>query len=437
VENRAPGSPAFPRWKAAPPQIPEHAFRRTNLVAEIEGWLDDPFGRVDTILVNAPPGYGKSTLLAQWAASTRFPALWYHLDDSDSDPATLIYGLIHVLRTYAPRRPWAVRDLLQHAPGGALTTSELQRAAEVFSKDIGAHIAKPLVLVLTGVDRLETQGEARSLLEHLLARPRDPLQLILEYRELEALKFSIPLVQGRIRSIGLDALQCTREELAHMLAARGINAEAAYLDDLQSLCDGWVAGVTLATGISLPDVRAARTTDEFNREAVFDYATREVLDRFPENLRDFAVRASVLDDVTAPLCRDLLGIDDAREQLVALTRITGMVSRFGSRPDEAVFRLQPLLREVLRERLVDALGADGVAALRIRAAGLLESVGDEHADEQAARLYALAGASDELIALIERNRSLLLHGGRGATLTRWIDLIEREQRRKHPELLVL
>ncbi len=417
--------------------FPSMRFISTKLVAEIEGWLDDPFGGVDTILVNAPPGYGKSTLLAQWAASTRFPVLWYHLDASDSDPATLIYGLIHVLRTYAPRRPWATRNLLQHAQGGALTTSELRRAAEVFSKDIGAHIAKPLVLVLTGVDHLEPQGEARALLEHLLARPRDQLQLILEYRDLEALKFSTPLVQGRIRSIGLDALQCTREELAELLAARGLPHDAAYLDDLQSLCDGWVAGVTLATGLSLPEVRAARTTDEFNHKAVFDYATREVLRDFPDTLRDFAVSASVLDDMTAPLCHNLLGIDDAREQLVALTRATGMVSRFGGRPDESVFRFQPLLREVLRQRLSETRGADGVAGLRVRAAWLLEQVGDEHSDEQAAHLYALAGAANELIALIERKRPLLLRSGRGATLTRWIDLLGPEQRREHPDLVVL
>jgi ATP/maltotriose-dependent transcriptional regulator MalT/DNA-binding SARP family transcriptional activator len=424
----------FPAWKFAAPQLLEVEVPRKRLIALLERHLGRLPRPADVVLVNAPPGYGKTTLLAQWAAHTTLPTLWYHLDLSDSDPATLLYGLIHVLRTRAPRGQWEVRGLLSHLHVGALAPADLRRAAAVFAADIRRHITKPTVLILTGIDHLESNGGARAVIEHLLARTPDELRLVLEYRELAPLRLSTALVQRRVESITGDDLQFTGDELSALLAARGIAAGDDYIERLSTLCDGWVAGALLAAGGLWSGNMASHVGDELNREEMFDYLAREVLDHLPPDLYDFAVDAAVLNYMTVPLCRDLLGVPDARQRLAALERLTGMISHVGLRPQEPVYRFQPLLREVLIEHLTARYGSAALRERRLRAGWLLERADDP---EAAAQQYAQAGAADALVTLIETCRAALLRAGRGATLARWIDLLTPADRAAYPHLLIL
>jgi LuxR family maltose regulon positive regulatory protein len=421
-------------WKIARPQLPEHVLPRERLIAQLERPFADENSSVDTIVVGAPAGYGKTTLLAQWAAKTRLSAMWYHLDAGDSDPASLIYGLIRSLRVWFPRGQWEVRTLLSHAHKGALSPTDLLRAANVFAADIAEHVTKPSVLIVTGVDHLEPTGGARALLEHLLARTRDELKVVLEYRDVSPLNLARPVAQRRVKGVALEDLRFTREELTELLASYGIAANAAFVERLDTLCEGWVAGELLATGILWPANLAARTTDELNREMLFEYVAQEVLAQLPKEIYDFAVDAAVLSYMTVPLCRDLLDVHDARKRLAALVRATGMVTQIGIRPQEPVYRFQPLLREMLLERLASRRGTDALARLRVRAGRLLEQAED---DEEATQQYALAYDSDALVNLIERRRAALLRAGRGATLARWIALLGAAERPHHPHLLIL
>lgn len=423
-------------WKFEAPRLAEPLLPRDHLIARLEQHLGRARGSGDVMLVSAPPGYGKSTLLAQWAAVSDVPVAWYHLDTSDDDPVAFIRGVIRALKMQLPPRGrWAVKGLIDNIHGGALTPLDLRRAVDVLSTDIRAHISQPLALVLTGVGHLKSRTGARAVLDGLLGRTPDALRLVLEVRDVPALRVSPLLAQRRLEGLGLEDLMLGDGELVDLLERIGIEADAEYTARLRDLCGGWVMGVLLATGALWPECLAARASEELNREAVFAYLANEVIDRLPPTLSDFAMRAATLSYMTAPLCERFLGVENAREQLAALEQRTGFVTHVGRRPQEPVYRFQPLLRNTLLAHLDRHIAdPDEVRALHVRAGECLEELGDA---EEAVQQYAHARAFGRLVAVIERERSAMLRAGRGATLARWVGLLPDTVRDQHIRLHIL
>lgn len=423
-------------WKFEAPRLAEPLLPRDHLVARLEQHLGRRRSSGDVMLVSAPPGYGKSTLLAQWAAASDVPVAWYHLDTSDDDPVAFIRGVVRALKTQLPPRGrWAIKSVIDNLRGGALSPLDLRRAVDVLSSDIRAHVSQPLALVLTGVGHLRSRAGARAVLDGLLGRTPDALRLALEVREVPALRMSPLLAQRRLDGLGLEDLMLGDSELPALLERIGIAAGAEYTEQLRDLCGGWVMGVLLATGALWPDCLAARASEELNREAVFAYLANEVIDHLPADLSDFAIRAATLSYMTAPLCERFLGVANAREQLAALEQRTGFVTHVGRRPQEPVYRFQPLLRNTLlahlKQRMADP---DEVRALQVCAGECLEELGD---DEEAVQQYARAHAFDRVVAVIEREQSAMLRAGRGATLARWVGLLPRTVRDRHTHLHIL
>ncbi len=424
---------SMPAWKIEAPQPDPSHLRRSRLINKVERILGDPGAPADVCLVTAPAGYGKTALLAHWAESTSLPVMWYHADASDADPATFIYGLIRALRTRLPRGHWQVKDWLASLRDGTLSPLDVRRCAEAFIADLRDHVTRPMALVITGIDAISASSGSRELLERVLVRPPDGLRIALESREIPALRLSPLLPQRRLEGVGLEDLQFTEDELRDLMASLEMEADAAYLEHLQWLCDGWVTGALLATGALWPSWLAPRAGDELNRDAVFGYLAAEVLDHLPSRLLDFAVDAALLSYMTAPLCRDLLGDDDARAHLAALERRTGFLSHVGRRPQEPVYRFQPVLREALLDQLASRRSEVELRELHVRAARLLEATGD---DEEAVQHYARAGEFDGLCHLIETRRGALLRTGRGQTLARWIELLPPAVLADSPQLAI-
>lgn len=425
----------FLAWKIQAPRLDPRLLPRPRLVARLEAALGRKAPSGDVFLIAAPAGYGKSTLIAQWAAESAVPVAWYHLDAGDDDPVTLIQGLVKALKARLPRSTWQVESLLARLRPGALSALDLRRAAAILTQDIRANVGRPLTLALTGISELKASSDGHKLLNHLLARQPDHLRLLLEARDYPRLRLSTLVTQHRLSGLGMDDLRLDDAEFDALLDLTGAALAPDARETLRGLCGGWMTGVLLATGALLPEFLRAGDTAELDAERVFDYLAVEVIDALDPALRDFATEAAVLGYMTAPLCANLLELPSAQAPLVALEQRTGFVTRIGRRPQEPVYRFQPLLRQALLARL-EAV-PDGPArrrTLHLRAGLLLEALGDA---EEAVQQYRLAGAQDRILALIEAQRGALLRAGRGATLERWLDLLPAEVREREPELLVL
>jgi ATP/maltotriose-dependent transcriptional regulator MalT/DNA-binding SARP family transcriptional activator len=427
--------PSVSAWKVEPPRLAEPLLSRDRLLTRIEQALGKQRSTGDVFLVSAPAGYGKTTMLAQWAASASIPVAWYHLDAGDADPAVLLTGLVHALREHLPQSRWSVERLLTHVREGTLAPGEVRRAAQIIIAGLAEQVRRPLALVLTGASELPPESGAHLLLDRLLARPPDLLRVVLEAREAPRLRLSPLLAQRRLDGLGAEELRLRDDELSALLALHQVLLTSSEVEALQALSDGWVTGVLLATDALLPNCIPSCLTPDFNREAVFDYLASEVIEALPPQLSAFATQASVLRSMTASLCAELLECGEARALLGALEKRTGFVTRVGRRPEDLVYRFLPLLRQALLDRLAaEEHGPTRRRALHLRAGDLLRERGD---DEEAAHHYAEAGGYERLVALIEARHGSLLRAGRGATLARWLDMLPVVVRAEQPHLQVL
>jgi LuxR family maltose regulon positive regulatory protein len=429
------GVGALPTWKFQPPRLAAPLLARPRLIAQLDQWLGRGPQAASVVLVTAPAGYGKSTLLAQWADRAEVGHAWYHADVSDDDPAVFLAGLIQTLRKRLPRGNWTAGPLLRRAGDGALAPTDARRVATVLAADIAANVKRPLALIVSGVTKTTAGGAEGGVLSALVNRAPDGLRLVLETREPPPLRLAHLLTQQRVQGLDPDDLLLRDDELSALLQLLDVPADASYLELLRTLCGGWITGVLLASGAILPAFLTAGTAGKIDAERVFDYLTSEVIEQLPPKLADFATAAAVMGYMTAPLCANLLELADASEYLADLDRQTGFLTRIGRRPQEPVYRFQPLLRRALLARLSSgAEGAERRRELHERAGLLFEEVGDS---EEAIQQYLAAGRFDRAVAVIDAQRDLLLREGRGITLARWIGLLPVEQWARHPHLHVL
>jgi LuxR family maltose regulon positive regulatory protein len=431
-----------PAWKFEAPALPEQLLPRQHLSAKVEQYVGKAKSTGDVFLVTAPAGYGKTTLLAQWAARTSVRVAWYHLDASDNDPAVLLAGIVRALHRCLPRAEWQVAHILQRLRD-VVSPQDLTRAMNLLTQDIRNQVARPLALVMTGLSALNPKGEGHAILDRLLLRPPDHLRLVLETVEAPKLRVSPLVMQRRLHGIGAEELRLRDSELAELLDTIGVTLDEEQEQRLRSLCEGWITGILLATGALTPSFLSSHSpgaSGDLDREAIFDYLSCRVIDALPPVLRGFAIQSAILDYMTPSLCAQLLDLPDAQEartRLVALEKRTGFVTRSGRRPGEPIYRFQALLRQALLERLESESEPDGPTqrlALHLRAGELLEERVD---DEEAVRQYAQAQAPERIVALIESRRGSLLRAGRGATLARWLALLSEDARSQRPHLQIL
>ncbi|HEX6797162.1 MAG TPA: BTAD domain-containing putative transcriptional regulator [Ktedonobacterales bacterium] len=429
------GVGTLPAWKFQPPRLAAPLLPRPRLTEQLDQWLGRIPNPASVVLVTAPAGYGKSAALGQWAECSGVGHAWYHADTSDDDPAVLLSGLIQTLRKRLPRGEWTAARLLRRAGSGALSPTDARRIATVLASDIAANVKRPLALIVTGVTATTGGGASVGVLSALVNRAPDGLRLVLETREPPPLRLAHLLTQQRVRGLDSDELLLRDDELPALLQLLGVPADEQYIELLRTLCGGWITGVLLASGAILPSFLAAGAVDAIDAQRVFEYLSAEVIDRLPAPLAEFATEAAVLGYMTAPLCANLLELVDAREELASLDRHLGFLTRVGRRPQEPVYRFQPLLRRALLERLSSGhRGPERRRELHERAGLLFETIGD---GEEALRQHIAAGRLDRAVAVIEAHRDLLLREGRGVTLARWVELLPPEECTRHPHLHAL
>lgn len=422
-------------WQFEAPRLPDRLLVRERLLAHMDRALGKHCSTGDVFLVSAPAGYGKTTTIAQWAGRAGMPVVWYHLGAGDSDPVTFLGGVVHALRGHSARATWEVERMLRRVRGGTLSPLDARRATDLLIADIARVIRRPVTLVLTNTSDLNARGGAHDVLNGLLVRPPDHLRLVLETREAPRVNIWPVVAQLRLDGLGAEELRVRDDELAALLDLLDISLDAEQRETVRALCDGWITGILLSTGALLPECMAQYASLDVRRGAVFDYLASEVIASLPASTSEFATQAAVLSYMTPALCAELLDRDDAREQLGALEKRTGFVTRVGLRPQVAVYRFQPLLRQALLERLEsDEDGPARCHALRVRAASVLEERGDY---DDAIEQYMEAADYEHGVALIESRRGALLRAGRGDTLARWLDRLPADVRESHPHLLVL
>ncbi|HUL25803.1 MAG TPA: LuxR C-terminal-related transcriptional regulator [Streptosporangiaceae bacterium] len=397
-----------------------------------DGWVERPVltGRLGQagarlILVDAPAGYGKTTLVAQWrigAAGSR-PFAWVTLDPDDNDPVSLWSHVAHALHRARPEfglQP--VLEALRAQPpdvGGAVLPALVNELNT---------LPGPVVLVLDDYHRVRERS-CHTHVEYLLSHLPPTAQLVLTTRA------DPPLPLARLRSTGdmvelrMSDLRFTPTEAAALVSrTAGIALAGPDLADLVGRTEGWPAGVYLAA-LSLRGHPSPGTfVRQFSGDSryIADLLIEEVLSRQPAHIRRFLARTAILGEFSAPLADAVLGSTDAAEIIGTLERENLFVVPVDE--NRGWYRYHRLFAQLLRSQLTRAEPGI-IPALHQRASAWHQQAGSPlEAISHALAGGDVGGAVDLIAARWPAYASL----GRVGTVRGWLQALGDDQVAAHP-----
>ena len=277
---------------------------RTALVGRLSR---ERSGRVVSVV--APPGYGKTTVLGQWAAHDRREFAWVSLDHRDNDPVVFLTYVAEALNADSTIGPAVFKAL--SGSGDSLWTRGLPRLVAAL-----AARSDPLVLVLDDVHELENH-ECLDALAALLRHVPQGSQLVLSGRTEARLGLPKLRADGELLELGPAALALTDAEAFALLTAAGADVTRAQAEALNERAEGWAAGLYLAA-LSLDGGSASVASFGGDDRFVTDYLRSEELNRVEPAQLEFLLRTAVLERMCAQLCDTMLERDDSAQMLEQL-----------------------------------------------------------------------------------------------------------------------
>jgi LuxR family maltose regulon positive regulatory protein len=383
------GGDGLVRSKLVPPPLPKANVPRVRLLR----LLDAAVHKRITLVV-APTGYGKSVLVAQWAAShARRRIAFLTVDAGDNDP--IRFG----------RHLQAALDLAE--------TPRTGRPAAA-----GQRGTPPIVLVLDDVHSISNARLFDGLASYIEDVPS--LHLILVSRSdpafpVHRFRLSDQVVEIRQAELAFDRREA--RELVHGVSSRDLTDD--QVADLLDRTEGWVAGLQLA-GLSLRSVddidRFVQTFAGDDRH-VADYLTEHILQLQDPEMHRFLLWTSVLEEFCVPLCNAVLDDSTGQAMVDRLEREAFVMSSLDDR--RTWFRYHLLLRSLLRRHLrAESPELDRTLARR---AGEWYLAQGELAS--GIRYLVEAGEVDRAVEIVLRHGTELFATGRGGEIVRWIEFL--------------
>jgi LuxR family transcriptional regulator, maltose regulon positive regulatory protein len=380
-------------------------------------------------VISAPAGWGKTTVLAAWAASEleERPFAWLSLESRDAEAGRFWTYVVAAMRTVVPDFGMAALELLT-APGVDME----REALPVLVNELAA-LPEPIVLALDDYHLIESrriQAEVAFLVEHL----PPAFEVALTTRVEPALPLARMRVRRELLEIDAGQLRFSSQESRELLNdLLGLDLPPDQVAAISRRTEGWAAGLCLAA-LSLPHQSdAAGFVDAFagDHRHVVDYLGSEVLGGVTEEVREFLLRTSILERLCAPLCDALTGAGTAARLLPQIERSNLFLVPLDER--RGWYRYHHLFGELLRrelERTHPSLSSE----LHRRAAGWFLAAGDA---DRAIRHTIAAGDHEPAAELVaEHWTAWLLERGEHGSIDAWLRALPRELIRSDPRLCV-
>ena len=257
------------------------------------------------IIVAAPPGYGKTSLLIDLAHHSELTFCWLALDDLDRDPQRFFSYLIGALAERFPNFGARARSVVN---GLTSFESGFEAVLVTLVNEIHDEIAEHFVLVLDDFHYLDDASPVRSFVTRFARLMDENVHLILSSRTLPELP-DLPLLVARDEVGGLDFsdLAFRSEEIQALLAQnQQLDLSNEHAQRLAEATEGWITGIQFADLDSLRSGRNPFHTTRVMGVSVFDYLGQQVLDQLPHDMQAFLLRASILEEFDAALCDAVL-----------------------------------------------------------------------------------------------------------------------------------
>jgi LuxR family maltose regulon positive regulatory protein len=378
------------------------------------------------MLVSAPAGFGKTTLLAAWLASGPQPerlTAWLSLDQSDNDPTAFWTYVIAALQTVAPSVGTASLALTE------ASQTPIQVVLGALLNELNA-LPNHLVLVLDDYQVIDDR-QVHDGMGFFVDRLPPHVHLVIASRADPPLPIARLRARGELVEIRAADLRFTPNEAAQYFNdVMGLDLAAGELAMLQARTEGWIAALQLAALSMQGRDNVAEFINGFagDDRYIVDYLVEEVLQRQSELVRDFLLHTSVLNRLTGRLCDAVTEQDGGKAMLEALDRANLFLVALDDR--RQWYRYHHLFADVLRAHLANEQ-PDQVAELHRRASAWYE----RNAQRPEAIRHALsAGDVVHAADLVELEWPALARARDEVTLRGWLNALPDELLRRRPVL---
>ncbi len=452
--------------KIRPPKVRRQLLSRPRLLSLL-GEIRD----YQLVLLSAPTGYGKTTLLTDFARSQNMPLCWYTLDENDRDVAVFCRYLLHSIRQVYPTFGQSFEEMLGYNLEQLHQEAIVKRLVDEFVANLEelAEVGEDFhdtLLVLDDFQFAESFG-VNQFVKRLVNYLPESYHLIISARKNPD---DLPLIKltGKQLAMGIDQteLAFTIEEINQLLKVfyniTGDDEDQRELaQTLASFAGGWITGVVLALGnrslfrggkwrevvVGNREGGGSNGDREFDTAAIFEYLAEEVLANQPAEIQSFLLKTSVFDLLRPSECDALLGFsgevaknigstttnnDGSDEILARLESLNLFITHFagGEREKEDYYQYHALFQEFLRSRLKQ----DKQLYLKTQAEAAQIQKARGKAVE-AVRHYLEADAGELAASTLNEVAGQLYQTGRSELLSNLLGSIPVEEQETLPNLL--
>jgi len=383
---------------------------RNHLVRKLDEGLA---AGIKLILVSAPAGYGKTTLVIEWLANCKMRIAWLSLQEADNDPARFLTYLIAALQTIEKRIGGGLLSVLQSPQPLQLEVILTSLINEISS------ISEHFVLVLDDYHAIDSQQVDQSL-AFLIEHQPPCMHLAISTREDPSLPLARMRVRNQLVELRATDLRFSSAEATQFLnRVMGLKLSGEDISALETRTEGWIAGLQMAA-ISmqgLPDANRFIESFTGSHRFVLDYLLEEVLKGQPEEVQTFLQCTSILERLCGPLCDAVLskptGFGD--ETLQSIDESNLFIIPLDH--ERCWYRYHHLFRDLLRKSLEKKLDPEGITKLHIHASEWYENNGllleaFRHATE--------ANDVERAVRLMESKKMPLHIRGTATTILEWL-----------------
>lgn len=374
-------------------------------------------------LVSTPPGFGKSVLVADWIHSRTDPCpAWLSLDESDDQPALFWRYFLTALQGRCAGLGETAQAMLT-----APQPPDLETILATLINELAA-MEKPPTLVIDDYHLIQSP-DIHDSLNFLLDHQPANFHLMLLTREDPPLNLARRRARRQITEIRAADLRFDNDEAAAFLnATMGLTLTPEQVAALERRTEGWIVGLQMAA-LSMRGSDPQAFFDSFTGDDryIADYLIEEVLNHQPQAVRDFLLRTSILEKLSAPLCEAVLGKTSV--ELAELERSNLFLIPLDN--TRVWYRYHHLFAELLRQCLRGAASAEEISGLYRAASGWCEANGDIHA----AIRYALHVPDEERAAhLLQTHAGLFFYHNELVQLTDYARALPASLLEKNPHL---
>jgi len=408
------------------PQPHPNVVPRPHLITQLQEGLE--LGHSLTLL-SAPAGFGKTTLLSEWARSCGRTFAWLSLDEGDNDPARFLTYLVASLQ----RIQVGAEEVGMGEAALPMLQSPHTFSMESFLIDLINEIATlsdPIVLVLDDYHTIEAQA-IHDALTFLMRNLTPQMHLVIAGRIDPPLPIAVLRAEARLTELREPNLRFSTQEATTFLnQLMGLGLSDQNVLALETRTEGWIAGLQMAA-ISMrgrKDLADFVETFTGSHHFVLDYLTEEVLHRQPAHIQSFLLDTSILNRLCGPLCQALTGREDSQELLEEIERVQLFIVPLDD--NRCWYRYHQLFSDLLRQRLGQDQ-PDKVRELHRRASAWFEGEGQT---AEAIEHALSAGDFGQAANLIEQIAESAMMHSEIATLQKWVETLPDDVLRSRPFL---